>query len=44
MQTGSPVSWFILLDSNFIPEAVIHFVSAGLDFLSGSRGVIVRRN
>lgn len=44
MQTGSPVSWLVLLDSNFISEAVIHFVSAGLDFLSGSRDVIVCRN
>lgn len=30
MQTGSPVSWFILLDSNFIPEVIIHFASASL--------------
>lgn len=43
MQTGSPVSWFISLDSNFIPETIIHFVSAGLDFLSVNRDVIMCR-
>jgi len=30
MQTGSPVSWFILLDSNSVREVIIYFASASL--------------
>lgn len=36
MQTGSPVSWFILLDSNFIPE-VVNDCESKSGFLFGSR-------